>query len=90
MIQTTYHVLCFGTLDEEEGTTYSMPFSYDDRSEAEYRFGYFDRGDRHEAVFLVAETGDSFTVVKCCGGDKARLVKDAPGAFCLLASSVLA
>jgi hypothetical protein len=67
-----------------------MPFTYDDRSEADYRFEYFDRGDRHEAVFLVAETGEAFTILRCSGGDKAHLVKDGPGAFSLLASSVLA
>jgi hypothetical protein len=90
MTQTTYHVICFGTLDAEDGTTYSQPFTYDDRTEAEYRFGYFNKGDRHEAVFLVAETGDSFTVVKCSSGDRAHLVKDGPGAFALLSSGVLA
>jgi hypothetical protein len=90
MIQTTYHLLCFGTLDEEEGTTYSMPFTYDDRDTADFQYRKHERKGKHEAVFLVAETGEVFTILRCSGGDRAHLVKDAPGAFSLLASSVLA
>jgi hypothetical protein len=89
MTQTTYHVLCYGALDEEDGTTYSLPYSYSDRDTADFYYRQHERKGKHEAVFLVAETGDSFTVVKCSGGDRAYLVKDAPGAFSLLSTQAL-
>ena len=90
MTQTTYHVICFGTLDAEDGTTYSLPYSYSDRDTADFRYRLNERKGKHEAVFLVAETGEVFTILRCFGGDKAVLVKDGPGTFSLLASSVLA
>jgi hypothetical protein len=90
MTQTTYHVICFGVLDEEDGTTYSLPYSYSDRDTADFRYRLNERKGKHEAVFLVQETGSAFQVVRCSGGDLVHLVKDGPGAFSLLASSVLA
>ncbi len=90
MTQTTFHVICFGTLDAEDGTTYSLPFSYQDRDTADFQYRKHERKGKHEAVFLVQETGSSFQVVRCFGGDRAHLVKDAPGAFSLLSSGALA
>jgi hypothetical protein len=89
MSQTIYHVICFGVLDEEDGTTYSLPYSYSDRDTADFRYRLNERKGKHEAVFLVQETGLSFQVVRCCGGDKAHLVQDAPGVFSLLSTQAL-
>jgi hypothetical protein len=89
MTQTTYHVLCYGTLDEEDGTTYSSPYSYSDRDTADFQYRKHERKEKHEAVFLVQETGSAFQVVRCCGGDKAHLVQDAPGVFSLLSTQAL-
>jgi hypothetical protein len=89
MDQVSYVVVSCGSLDEYEGTSFSLPESFDNLEDARSKYKEIEGDKANNAAALIEVDGANWRKINAFGQDEVYLARDPWGGFALLPAPIL-